>query len=55
MPAYLPTDKQVNENPDESYKENLSFFYYLKVLNMFAGCLQVPSWEVLHTKACLCD
>lgn len=26
MPAYLPTDKQVTENPDETYTESLIFF-----------------------------
>lgn len=47
MPAYSPTDKQVNEKPDEHYTENL-FFYYLKVLSVFAACPQIVPWEGLH-------
>lgn len=37
MPAYLPTDKQVNENPGESYTD--CCFYYQRVLGMFLGPL----------------
>lgn len=49
-PAYSPTDKQVNENPDEPDTENLFYYYYyLKALSVFAACLQIFPWEGLHT------
>lgn len=46
MPAYSPTDKQVNENPDERRE---SLFSLSDILSVFAACLQILPWEGLHT------
>lgn len=47
MPAYLPTDKQVNQNIAESYTENLFSLGFLVSEDL---CLQIPPREVLHTE-----
>lgn len=60
MPAYLPTDKQVIENPDVIYTEALLFFFsfFLLMFSLKYICRLSPDSSVEGLKnrmACISD